>query len=85
VGTNEFLAATCVQTDHIDDTGNGFGSSINGGYNWMSWDNNIVTGVVFDANGLTLNISAASPLCNYTWQRQSDEIKAGVRQPKQPP
>jgi hypothetical protein len=53
VVTNEFLAATGMQTNHFNDSGNGFGGGINGGFNWMPWGGNIVTGVVFDANGLS--------------------------------
>jgi len=78
VGTTEFFAMTGEQTNHFNDTGSGFGGGINGGYNWMPWGGNIVTGLVFDANflndkvnhtlaggasiGSTVNIEASADL-----------------------
>ena len=52
VDTREYLAVTGALTNQFTDSGSGFGGGINGGYNWQPWNNNIVLGVVFDANFL---------------------------------
>ena len=79
VSTNEFLAATGVQTNHFDDSGNGFGGGINGGYNWMPWGGNIVTGVVFDANGLSDKVNHTFPGGTFIGSTVNFEASADVR------
>jgi hypothetical protein len=79
VSTNEFLAATGVQTSHLDDSGSGFGGGINGGYNWMPWGGNIVTGVVFDANGLSDKVNHTFPGGTFIGSTVNFEASADVR------
>jgi len=79
VGTTEFFAMTDEQTNHFDDTGNGFGGGVNGGYNWMPWGSNIVTGVVFDANGLNDKVNHTFPGGTFIGSTVNFEASADLR------
>lgn len=79
VSTNEFLAATGVHTNHFADDGSGFGGGINGGYNWMPWGGSIVTGVVFDANGLSDKVNHTFPGGTFIGSTVNFEGSADVR------
>jgi hypothetical protein len=79
VSTNEFLAATGVQTNHFDNSGNGFGGGINGGFNWMPWGGNIVTGVVLDANGMSDKVNHTFPGGTFIGSTVNFEGSADVR------
>jgi hypothetical protein len=79
VFTNEFSAATGVQTNHFSDSGNGFGGGINGGFNWMPWGGSIVTGVVFDANGLSDKVNHTFPGGTFIGSTVNFEGSADVR------
>jgi hypothetical protein len=79
VSTNEFLATTGVQTNHFDDSGNGFGGGVNGGFNWMPWGGNIVTGVVFDTNFLNDNVNHTFAGGTFIGSTVNFEASADVR------
>ncbi len=52
VHTTEFSRLTGLETNSFTDDGHGFGGGINGGYNWAPWNDDVIVGVVFDANFL---------------------------------
>ena len=83
VRTNEYFAAPPgIRTNAFRDSGQGFGVGINWGYNWQPWGNNVVAGIVFDAN--LLNDEVRRKFAGGTFIRStvnftaSAQVRAGV-------